>query len=263
MIGSIRAVVKLILIVLWSSLLVPLQCIVLAVHKGPKSYFIPQLWHNGIAAITGLKTVVTGMPIAKDQTIFVGNHLSYLDIFALGSVIRASFIAKEEIAGWPVIGFLSTVQQTAFISRSGGQAKKVANSLAAMLKVGKGLILFPEGTSTDGRSVLPFKSSLFSLVRDETTGKAIQIQPFTVTLLETDGKPVSGGPETPLNGGRDLYAWWGDMDFAPHFWKFLTTSGAKLKITFHPVIQPTPEQDRKILAKTSQDIIVQGFVSGA
>lgn len=260
MLGPLRAVIKLVLITLWCLLLVPIQCIVLLFHKGPGSYFVPQFWHKGIAAIIGLKTVVNGAAMAREQTIFVGNHLSYLDIFALGSVIRASFIAKEEIAGWPVIGFLSTVQQTAFISRSGGQAKKVANSLAAMLKVGKGLILFPEGTSTDGRAILPFKSSLFSLVRDETSGKAIQIQPFTVSLLETDGKPVAGGPETPLNGGRDLYAWWGDMDFAPHFWKFLTTSGAKLQITFHPVIKPQPEHDRKILSKASWDIVNQGLI---
>lgn len=262
MIPTLKAIARLCAIVLWSLPLVAAQCIVLLFHKGPGSYFIPQLWHRGIAAIIGLKVEITGKPISQQQTIFVGNHLSYLDIFALGSIIRASFVAKEEIAHWPVIGFLSSVQQTAFISRSGGHAKKVANSLAAMLKAGKGLILFPEGTSTDGRTILPFKSSLFSLVRDETHGRAIQVQPFTLVLIETDGKPLVGGPETPLNGGRDLYAWWGDMEFAPHFWKFLTLSGAKLRIIFHPVIKPTPDQDRKTLAKLSWDQVAASLAAG-
>lgn len=260
MIGSIRAVLKIILMILWTLPLVSTQCIVLLFHKGPGSYYVPQFWHNGIAFIIGLKITVVGEKFSKDQTIFVGNHLSYLDIFGLGSVLRASFVAKEDIAHWPVIGFLSTVQQTAFISRSSDQAKKVANSLANMLAAGKGLILFPEGTSTDGRNVLPFKSSLFSLVRDETTGRALQIQPFTISLLETNGQPI----DDTSNVSRDLYAWYGDMDFGPHFWKFLTTRGAKVQILIHPVVKPQPEQDRKMLAKLTWDTVnapLQGQIS--
>lgn len=259
MIGNLCAVFKIVLMIIWTLPLVVVQCVVLLFSKGPGSYYVPQFWHNGISSIIGLKTEVRGEKIADAQTIFVGNHLSYLDIFALGSNIRASFIAKEEIAHWPVIGFLSSVQQTAFISRSSDQAKKVANSLANMLAVGKGLILFPEGTSSEGRTVLPFKSSLFSLVRDEATGKAIQIQPFTITLLETDGHQL----DDTSNASRDLYAWYGDMDFGPHFWKFLTTSGAKIRITFHPVVQPQPEQDRKILSKMAWETVHSSLAGNA
>jgi 1-acyl-sn-glycerol-3-phosphate acyltransferase len=251
MIGSLRAVLKIILMIVWTLPLVATQCIVLMFHKGPGSYYVPQLWHNGIAFIIGLKTEVRGEKFSSAQTIFVGNHLSYLDIFCLGSILRASFVAKEDIAHWPVIGFLSKVQQTAFISRSSDQAKKVANSLATMLAAGKGLILFPEGTSTHGRTVLPFKSSLFSLVRDETTGKALLVQPFTISILETDDKPL----DDTSTASRDLYAWYGDMDFGPHFWKFLTCKGAKIQITIHPVLQPQPDQDRKILAKTTWNTV--------
>ena len=252
--GPFRAVCKIILMTLWSLPLVCIQCIVLLFHKGPGSYYVPQIWHNGIAFIIGLKTEVAGEPISKEQTIFVGNHLSYLDIFGLGSIMRASFIAKEDIAHWPVIGFLSKVQQTAFISRSSDQAKKVANSLSSMLAAGKGLILFPEGTSGLGRDVLPFKSSLFSLVAGNS-GHPIPVQPFTIILARTDDRPL----DESSTASRDIYAWYGDMDFAPHFWKFLTGKGAVIRIIFHPVIRPTQDLDRKTLARQTWETVSSGL----
>jgi 1-acyl-sn-glycerol-3-phosphate acyltransferase len=257
MIPTSRAVVKLVLLSLWSALLVPIQCLVLLFHKGHKSYFVPQLWHKGVSFIIGLKTEVTGEKIRADQVIFVSNHLSYLDIFGIGSILRASFIAKEDIARWPVIGFLSTVQQTAFISRSSNHARKVANSLGQMLAAGKSLILFPEGTSTDGRVVLPFKSSLFSLVWTPSE-TALPVHPFTLTLLTTGGQPVNDSAKL-----RDMYAWYGDMDFAPHFWEFLKSKGARIRLTFHPVIMPEPGTDRKILAQMAWNRVHTGLNPGS
>ena len=257
MISTFRAVTKLILLSLWSALLVPIQCIVLLFHKGHTSYYVPQLWHKGVSFIIGLKTEVTGEKASTDQIIFVSNHLSYLDIFGIGSTLRASFIAKEDIAHWPVIGFLSTVQQTAFISRSSNHAKKVANSLGQMLAAGKSLILFPEGTSTDGKSVLPFKSSLFSLAW-MPSGVALPIQPFTLTLLSTNGQPVNELPRS-----RDIYAWYGDMEFAPHFWSFLKSKGTRIRLTFHPVILPQPSHDRKILAQLAWNAANSGLNPGS
>lgn len=250
MIQKFFAIIKILLLIFWSAVLVPLQVIVLFFHKGKGAYFIPQLWHRGVSAVTGLRYEVDGVPISTSQTIFVSNHLSYLDIPIIGSVLRASFVAKEDVAGWPVLGFLSTVQQTAFISRSSEHVKKVTNSLAQMLGDGKSLIIFPEGTSTDGRTVLPFKSSLFSLVKSPN-GSSYAVQPFTLTLLSTDGNPL----DDSNNISRDFYAWYGDMDFGPHFWKFLCCRGAKVRLTFHAVIPPQVEHDRKALSKEAWDTI--------
>ena len=253
--APLRAILKIILLTLWSIPLVITQCIVLLFHKGPGAYFVPQLWHRGVACIIGLKTEIAGVPPTTSQVIFVSNHLSYLDIFAIGSSLRASFIAKEEIANWPVIGFLSKVQQTAFISRNANQAKTVANSLANMLSEGKSLILFPEGTSTSGHTMLPFKSSLFSLVW-RPDGTALPVQPFTLQILKIEGKP----PEASATA-HDLYAWYADMEFAPHFWDFLGSKGATVRLTFHPVIQPAPEHDRKILAQLAFQAVNTGLTA--
>lgn len=254
MMNTLRAVFKILLLILWTIPLVLIQMVVMLFSRDKGSYYVPQLWHRGIACIVRLKVEIDGVAPSSAQTIFVSNHLSYLDIFAIGSHLRASFVAKEDIAHWPVIGFLCTVQQTAFISRASREAKKVANSLGNMLKEGKSLILFPEGTSTSGQDMLPFKSSLFSLVQDSSNGQSVQIQPFTLQLLETDGKPLD-----PVTASWDLYSWYADMEFGPHFWAFLKQSGAKVRLTFHPVIVPSPADDRKTLAKAAWDSVSAGL----
>lgn len=245
------ALLKTIAILGWTIPVVLTQMIVLLCHKGKYAYLIPQLWHKGVCAIIGLKTVIVGKPANDRQVIYVSNHLSYLDIPATGCFLRASFIAKEDIAGWPVIGFLATVQQTAFISRASSKAKKVANALDAMVKQGKNLILFPEGTSSDGLAVLPFKSSLFSISQPKDMAP-IAIQPFIIELLDVDGKPLT-------KESRDLYAWYADMDFAPHIWEFMQTSGATVKLTFLDVMTPTLDQNRKELCQIVEKQISSGL----
>lgn len=250
---SFIAISKIILILLWTAPLLLIQMPIFLLHKGALSYTIPRLWHKGVCAIIGLKTEIRGTPVHNRQVIYVSNHLSYLDIPAIGAHLKASFIAKEDIAGWPVIGFLARAQQTAFISRSSAKAKKVANALDVMVKAGKSLILFPEGTSSIGTSVLPFKSSLFSLAQPKDM-PPIAIQPFIIDLIDVNGKPL-----TPAS--RDLYAWYADMEFAPHIWLFLQTSGATVRLTFLDVITPSPEQDRKDLCKSVELQISSGLHS--
>ncbi len=243
---------KIFLILLWTVPLVILQMPILLLHKGNLSYTLPRIWHKGICRIVGLKVEIHGTPVQNRQLIYVSNHISYLDIPVIGSILKASFIAKEDIAHWPVIGFLATVQQTAFISRNSAKAKKVANALDGMVRDGKSLILFPEGTSTVGTSVLPFKSSLFSLAQPKDMGP-VAIQPFVLELVDSDQNPLT--PES-----RDFYAWYGDMDFAPHIWVFLQKRGATVRLTFLDVITPQPEQDRKELCKLMETRISSGLM---
>ncbi|OFW88618.1 MAG: hypothetical protein A3B66_09885 [Alphaproteobacteria bacterium RIFCSPHIGHO2_02_FULL_46_13] len=242
---------KTFLIAIWTILLASMQCLLVLVYKGKASYVLPRLWHKGVCAIIGLKVQVRGTPVHNKQLIYIGNHLSYLDIPAVGSVLKASFIGKDDIAGWPVIGHLAKAQQTAFISRSSRNAKKVANALDVMLAEGKSLILFPEGTSSTGESVLPFKSSLFSISQPKGL-PPIPIQPFIVELIDVEGKPI-----TPQS--RDYYAWYADMEFAPHIWIFMQTKGATVRLTFLDVITPNPDQDRKELCKIVEQQISSGL----
>lgn len=249
---SFKSSFKIFLILLWTLLLIAPQVIILALHKGGYAYTIPRLWHKGICFILGLKTEIRGTPVHNKQLIYVSNHLSYLDIPVIGAHLKASFIAKDDIAGWPVIGSLAKIQQTAFISRSSSKAKKVANALDVMLKEGKSLVLFPEGTSSPGTEVLPFKSSLFSLAQPKDMNTPISIQPFVLELIDVNGTPIT--PES-----RDLYAWYADMDFAPHIWVFLKNKGATIRLTFLDVVTPVPHQDRKELCKLIEGQISSGL----
>lgn len=248
---KIAASFKIILILLWTIPTLFLQLCLFPWHKGSFAYTIPRIWHKLVCRIIGLKVEVKGTPLHNQQVIYISNHLSYLDIPAIGSVLKASFIAKEDIAHWPVIGYLATLQQTAFISRTSAHAKQVTNALDQMVKQRKSLILFPEGTSSAGTSVLPFKSSLFSLAQPKDMAP-ITLQPFIIDLIDVDGKPL-----TPAS--RDLYAWYADMEFAPHIWDFLQTKGATVRLTYLPPITPAPSSDRKALCKQVETQISSGL----
>jgi 1-acyl-sn-glycerol-3-phosphate acyltransferase len=238
---SLKIFVKATIFFLWCFLLAPLQAIFLKFNNGQASYAIPQLWQKGICFVFGIKVIVEGTPLKNKQTLFICNHISYLDIPVLASVLRASFVAKKEVAGWPVFGTLARLQQTAFISRSRADAQKEKNALTTMLNEGKSLILFPEGTSTDGRIVVPFKSSLFGMALDDNRNDML-VQPVTLRVEEVDGK----SPDDQT--ARDLYAWYGDMTMPPHLKDFTAGKGAIIRVIFHDPVDPKAFSDRKTLS---------------
>lgn len=249
---TIKAVIKLAAFFALTLLLVPPQLLIMAATRGKAAYILPHLWERVVCFIFGLKVVVEGTPYTESQTIYISNHISYLDIPVIASVLKASFVAKEDVANWPLFGFLSKMQQTAFISRSRTHAAKGRFALQNMLRDGKSLIIFPEGTSSDGSAILPFKSSLFSIVHDIETKTPVMVQPLTLSLREVDGRPPA---EQDV---RDLYAWHGDMTLSPHLWNFLKSKGAKVMLHFHP---PAPAEDfpcRKTLARHCHVSIEKG-----
>ena len=245
---------KFLLFTLLCLVVAPIQMLVLFIHKGEGAYIVPWLWQKAVCCIFRIKVVVEGKPHTQSQTIYVSNHISYLDIPAVGSILRASFVAKKDVASWPVFGFLSKLQQTAFISRSREDAKKEKYALDTMLTDGKSLIIFPEGTSTDGREVLPFKSSLFSIAYREGLDD-IRIQPFTIRMARVDNKGVT------TQGIRDIYSWHLKMDtpLEKHLWTFAKSKGATIKVIFHPEIKASDFSDRKTLAKTSHNAVSNGL----
>ena len=251
--STVRGAVKLLAFALWSICLVPPQMVLLLFHRGQAAYTIPYIWQKGVCRIFGIKVRVEGEPQINEQTLFISNHLSYLDIPAIASVLKASFVAKADVQNWPVFGFLSTLQQTAFISRSRGDAVKGKNALSNMLAEGKSLILFPEGTSSDGTNILPFKSSLFSLALGRTDELPLTIQPLTLKLLTVDRQDAASTEK------RDLYAWYGDMTLPPHLWAFAKSRGAELLIEFHQPRQSKDFSCRKELANTCHTDVTQGL----
>ena len=234
---------------------VPTQSLVLAVTRGPAAYVLPRLWHRCVCAIFAIRYEVEGTPVTDHQTIFMSNHISYLDIPVIASVLKASFVAKEDVARWPVFGFLSNLQQTAFISRSRKDAGDVKGGLENMLQEGKSLIIFPEGTSTDGRDVRPFKSSLFALAM-ERENKDLMVQPMTLSMESADGRAIE------TQDDRDLYSWHIDMDteLPDHLWRFAQSKGAVIKIKFHTPLRASTFHDRKLLANQCYDDVRGGLL---
>lgn len=243
MIPTFKAVWKFAQFFFWSGLLVPPQMVLMLFSRGKAAFILPHLWHWLIYRAFGIQVEIVGNPVRNEQTVYIANHVSYLDITAITAVLPVSFVAKREVASWPLFGLFAKLQQTAFISRSRQDAHTEKNTLKDWLTSGNSLVLFAEGTSSDGSTVLPFKSSLFGMVTDPGLATRPLIQPLTIELSETNGRTV----ETQKD--RDMYAWHGDMTLVPHFWAFAKSKGAKVRLHFHAPFRVQEGSDRKELAQ--------------
>ncbi|MBL9046502.1 MAG: 1-acyl-sn-glycerol-3-phosphate acyltransferase [Tabrizicola sp.] len=200
-------------------------------------------------ALMGLRVVTRGQPIRKPGAI-VANHSSWLDVFVLNAAQNVFFVAKSEVASWPLIGWLARATGTMFIARKGAEAHRQKLAFEARLKVGHRLLFFPEGTSSDSIRVLPFKSTLFQAFYAPELERAMHIQPVTVIYHAPSG-------EEPR-----FYGWWGDMEFFSHF---LTTLAARrqgwVELIFHPEVPVDAFAGRKELAQHCERVIRTAHVN--
>lgn len=248
---TLKAILRLCLFLSWILIILPFQIIVVLFSKGPAITFFPALWHRGVCWMFGIKVDIIGAPESSHPVMFVSNHISYLDIPVIGSVVKASFVAKSEVADWPLFGPLSKIAQTVFVKRASKDAFKDNNALKDTLMTGRNVILFPEGTSSNGQQVLPFKSTLFALAtHDEALAKDLVIQPFTVKLISADRMDAVGNKDI-----YDLYAWYDDMTLAPHLWTLAHKKGAHIELHFHPSLKAADYEDRKRLAKDCEKMV--------
>ena len=206
--------------------------------------FIGTLHHKLASHVLGLQIKVEGSPTKTKKALFVANHISYFDIVAIGSIVPGRFIAKQELSTWPVFGILAKLARTIFISRSSSSAVKQLQLIEHVLFRSERLILFPEGTSSDGRKVLPFKPSLFEA---PIQADAI-VQPLTIRYEKINGMPVD-------LRSKPLLAWYGAMDLLPHLWQSLSVGTITIKIVFHKPIRAIVFSNRKKLASHCQKII--------
>ena len=202
----------------------------------PRSFFISAIWARSILFGLGIKLVVRGTPTLATPTLFIANHSSYLDIVILSALTRATFVSKASVANWPIFGWLSRVQGTIFIDRTRGQARKQADALADHAKAGGNLILFAEGTTSDGNRLLPLKSSLLGVAQYMQA-----VQPITLAFTAMDGLP-------PGRTFRYMYAWTGDESMPPHLIRLLLQGEMEVMVTFHTPIT-TDLDNRKALTQ--------------
>lgn len=248
----IRGVVRVALWTGWTMVLLPIQVVALAFgSRSGLSQSIPLLYHRGSCRIIGLDVVSSGTISETSPTLFVSNHISYLDITVLASMARLSFIAKSEVATWPLFGMLAKLQRSVFVERRPARTAHHRDEIAARLEAGDRLVLFAEGTSSDGNRVLPFKSALFSVAERPKDKAPLVVQPVSIAYVRLDGLPL--GREW-----RSYYAWYGDMDMISHFWKIFTLGKVTVEVCYHPPVTIDEIGNRKALSDYCHRLIAQG-----
>lgn len=197
--------------------------------------------------ILGIGYSVRGSPMSG-RGAFVANHSSWLDIFALNAAQNLYFVAKSEVADWAGIGWLGRATGTVFIARKGTEAKAQQRVFEDRLRAGHRLAFFPEGTSTDGQRVLPFKSTLFAAFYSHGLAHILQVQPVSVQYHAPRGRNVR------------FYGWWGDMNFAGHLLQVLACKRpGGVEVTFHDPVPVDAFRDRKQLAAHCEAVIRGGL----
>ncbi|WP_445680162.1 lysophospholipid acyltransferase family protein [Radicibacter daui] len=204
--------------------------------------------------LLGVHVVTEGVPEARRPTLIVSNHISYFDILAMETVTPLVFVAKSEVEGWPVFGWMARIARTVFIDRRPAAAREQTELLGSHIKAGERLVVFPEGTSSDGTGVLPFKSSLFALAEAVGRDGSLLVQPVSVVYERlADGRPIV----EQLTG---LYGWYADMDFFPHLLRAFRLPGATVRIIFHPSLEANGyEGGRKRLAADCEAMVRGGL----
>ena len=223
---SLRLVIRLPLVLLCLAVIFPLQS---ASHllRLPTRRYLPIVLYRFRVRIAGIKVRTHG-PLPERGTLVISNHVSWLDIVLIGSVMPVTFVAKADIAQWPLFGVLAKVARTIFIERERrSDAMKQRNAMQRRLAEGERVVLFPEGSTSDGTIVQPFKSALLSAAETKIRGKAVRVQPMTLAFSEVSG--IAMGRRM-----RVEYAWIGHLNLVPHMLKVLCGDPLTVDLIFYP-----------------------------
>ena len=243
---TLRAAVILAVFLAVTLILIPVQW--LGVTLGlPYRRGLPHAYHRFVAWLFGIRIRVIGARVKGQGTLLLANHTGWMDIVIFSAVMPLSFVAKSEVASWPFFGTLARLQRTIFVARARRSETGAARDvIQERLRAGDTLVLFPEGTSSDGNEVLPFKSALLGAA---DLG-AVTVQPVSTAYTGIHGIPM--GREN-----RPLFAWYGDMELVPHLWEALKAGPLDVVVEFHP---PVAAADRKELARRAEAVVRQGQV---
>lgn len=248
----LRAVLRTLLLVLQTLVLVPLFLVVRPFGARP-AVAVARLWFRGFLAVAGVRVSVSGTPGGGRPILYVPNHVSYLDIAILGARLRAFFTAKSEVVSWPLFGAIGRLGRTIFLRRRRMEARRQRDLLARRLGDGDDVVLFAEGTSSDGMSVLPFKTSLLGVAEPGITARPIHIQPVSLVYLHMrDGTPLAAA-------GMDRYAWYGDATLLPHLWRVLRLPGCAVEVRFHEPVGSEYVRCRKALGREVRAVLAEAI----
>ncbi|QUS41195.1 1-acyl-sn-glycerol-3-phosphate acyltransferase [Tardiphaga alba] len=244
------AVTMLLMIVL----LAPLQ-LASIIFRWRLQQAIPHLFHRVLCAVIGIRIQEVGARSKTAPLLILSNHASWLDILVIGAKTPVVFVAKSEVAKWPLFGWLARMQRTIFVERERRQSTgATAREIGDRMVSGDAVVLFAEGTSSDGIRVLPFRSALVGSVHhalgESTHHDKVMVQPMSLAYVGFGGLPVGRA----LNG---RVAWYGDVDLIPHLMGILTSGAIDVTVTWGDAVAYDMSADRKAIARHAENAVRQ------
>lgn len=242
-----RSFILFAIILLGLAFLLPLRSVEVLVHGAgrPWTSWIVHLTSRLCRTALGLRVDRLGSILDHGRVALVANHVSWVDILVLNGEARMTFVAKAEVRRWPGIGLLARAAGTIFIERDPRKVAQQSDLLAMRVAQGHRLLVFAEGTSTDGLRVLPFRPSLFSSF---IKSAPMSVQPLALTYL------------APRNADPRFYGWWGKMSFGPHFLSILgALRQGRVSVTFGEPVDVSHHSNRKTIAALVEDRVRHGF----
>jgi 1-acyl-sn-glycerol-3-phosphate acyltransferase len=252
-----RGVFRLAIFVLSILLVLPFQYVLMRLNFGAK--IIPFRFHRWLLRVFGIRVKVSGAIEPGGGVLIAANHSSWIDILTVSSIGPISFIAKSEVNTWPGFGLLARLQQTIYVARDRrSKTAEQRDEIKERLAGGDTIVLFPEGTSSDGNRVLTFKSALMSAaegtIPDGKGGeRPIRVQPVSIAYTRLYGLPMN-------RAYRPFYAWYGDMDLVPHLWDMARLGPFNCEITIHPSMTVADVGSRKALAAKCEALVSESLV---
>lgn len=211
-------------------------------------------YYRFLCGLLRIRVQVRGAPATDIPVLIVSNHVSWADIVVLGAVAPMVFVAKSEVSGWPLIGAAARAQKVVFVDRETRQRTGHAvDEIAARLAEGHPVVLFAEGTSSDGNRVLPFRSALIGAAAAACRRSAISqlaLQPISICYPGFAGLPMG-------RTQRPRVAWYGDLDFVPHLKDFIRRNDIDAVVSFGAPRVATADQDRKTMARALEHDVRQ------
>jgi 1-acyl-sn-glycerol-3-phosphate acyltransferase len=253
---SVRAFLVLVAFFAFTLPLMPLQLFFLWTGSRYARTF-PHWYHRQVCKIIGMRLNIEGEVAESEGVLLISNHVSWLDITVLSAVAPVSFVAKQEVSTWPFVSWLAKLQRSVFVDRERRSAVGTkANEILSRLEAGDHVVLFAEGTSSDGNTVVPFRTALFAAAKPtggRPVGSNIKAQTLGLTYTKLYGLPLG-------RRGRPQVAWYGDMDMASHAWKLLGLGPLDAHIRIGPPVPLDDFPDRKALARYAEEKVRQDVV---
>lgn len=252
MIKNLLTILRLIVFLLWMIIQMPFLMLFHYIKIFMPSYV--KMYFYVVCKILGIKAVIKkGQLEDSKKLLLLSNHMSYIDILALGSVLKVNFISKADVRQWPLFGIIAKFGNTVFITRDRMSAKNQINVIdEAFKKRTVPLVIFPEGTSSDGNRVLNFKSSMFSMFENQSK-EGILLQPISMAYISHKGKKLT-------DEERSVFAFYLDeQTLLNHLFPAIKAMPVRIEIIIHQPIDISKFKDRKELALHCQNIVDNGF----